>query len=990
MSNERLRLKDRILDRIAKAIKEIQGLSSCAGSQPIVLTNERRPVQKLVENLDHAFLHGLRHVTCGYWVIVPQFTRKDVIKQINMLNNITTDLGRGRAWLYMALNENLIESYLRCFAENVKVVRKYYVEHSIMRDDQRLLLLQTLTAGLDFATFDLDLTVPFLDLTSYLPSKKPPKEDEEDRISHHSIDTMSMSSYTSGILEDCGTPSDISSYTYKDGQSDQGIHSLEYYRQDSGDSSSSSVTRGAGDWVATKDAKMVDEVKSTVDIVDNDTLEKKNRPQRPTSLGHTFRSVRIDTKAKEEDFEVIHINGKRTKKLNKKKKSPSGKISPAVDSLTKFNEMKVVMEEAVVWGDAMTIGQDAVKSTNQFPPLDANQTQLADQIAVIEDSVPQLANPVSSLDLHVLNVKKRLANRAAQSQDQISPTVENCDEKVKPVSQNQESIFVDNLQSQKTVNSDSLDDSIAQTISTANGTVDEATDVVMTANTVAMDIDEADVLQKDNDNLSVTHDISDNHIEGSGETAIVEDGMSVTENSDSKGETPPLEAAMLEKYESLVLVHEADMKIDNNTKLYLMLEIFKNESEEFMKMIHMSTGYMEGDVKPVFILLTDQAIYLLRKGDGDVLYQTESMITYNDIDFLSVNVNYQSVTLVCANRRNQYCLSTGDEQLTRYFLSVLMKVMEEGSRTRELPSILRDATTQLIAMKKFASVECRCELNDVNIHHYGLVHWEDLTVKSSSPNVQKPSTYKQGTLLYKTWDSYLFGGITWKPGYFLLRNGVFYRLLQRHDPIPQLSISLKSTDFGGCRRIRSGERPYSFELILPDKTSLELAAKDDSEASEWLHAICSSVALGMDQCSPNASPCIACCLILTDQKFITCHEDFQTGFFRCLASCKIEDIGGITVDPDNRYYCIVEFEPSEVSSDHEQPWVLYFNSPGEENKFETAMCKAWKNIFQVDLPVYVIDNKTIKQRCREQQSSLQSAWTKSDHVTPGKESTPVW
>lgn len=34
----------------------------------------------------------------------------------------------GRAWLYLALNENSLESYLRLFQENRSLLHKYYVE----------------------------------------------------------------------------------------------------------------------------------------------------------------------------------------------------------------------------------------------------------------------------------------------------------------------------------------------------------------------------------------------------------------------------------------------------------------------------------------------------------------------------------------------------------------------------------------------------------------------------------------------------------------------------------------------------------------------------------------------------------------------------------------------------------------------------------------------------------------------------------------------
>ena len=46
----------------------------------------------------------------------------------------------GRAWLFMALNESLLESYIRCYQQNQKLVNQYYVNDALVRDQQVLYL----------------------------------------------------------------------------------------------------------------------------------------------------------------------------------------------------------------------------------------------------------------------------------------------------------------------------------------------------------------------------------------------------------------------------------------------------------------------------------------------------------------------------------------------------------------------------------------------------------------------------------------------------------------------------------------------------------------------------------------------------------------------------------------------------------------------------------------------------------------------------------
>jgi len=78
----------------------------------------------------------LKFVQDGYYKCVSEFTPKFLLDQIESLLNIETNLGRGRAWFFYALNDNLTESYMKCFQDNRKLVRKFYTTDSIMSDTQ--------------------------------------------------------------------------------------------------------------------------------------------------------------------------------------------------------------------------------------------------------------------------------------------------------------------------------------------------------------------------------------------------------------------------------------------------------------------------------------------------------------------------------------------------------------------------------------------------------------------------------------------------------------------------------------------------------------------------------------------------------------------------------------------------------------------------------------------------------------------------------------
>ncbi|XP_066297276.1 pleckstrin homology domain-containing family M member 2-like [Branchiostoma lanceolatum] len=416
--------------------------------------------------------------------------------------------------------------------------------------------------------------------------------------------------------------------------------------------------------------------------------------------------------------------------------------------------------------------------------------------------------------------------------------------------------------------------------------------------------------------------------------------------------------------------HDADIKVDNNTLLYLMLEVFKEEGEQFSKMFRMSTGHMEGDLHSVYVLITDFCMYLLRKGSGDQQFECEDAIRHNDLDYISISLNHQYVQIVCTNRRKQFWVDSGDELLTRMFVTHLHAAMSTGFRIEPFPAVLTDATTQKIALRKWAAKEAKCNTSELDLLLYTLVHWWDpqdfarTPSDSGQPSSLHDGVTKDGVLLYKAATGYL-RGTTWKSGFFLLSNGMLYQYGQRSDVVPQMSIQLTGPDCNGCRRINSGEKLHSFEILLTDRASLELAATSDLEVQEWLQALCQAVSQGVPEKGEPPSSVVPCCLALTSLKLFACHEDCQTSFFRSLGSVGLKDISGLSVDEEIDYYCIVELD------DEQDPWVLYFNCTHEQRKFIHVLQEAWSELFQVDLPVAPLEDDIRRRKCREGLVSVQ-------------------
>ncbi|KAJ8371018.1 hypothetical protein SKAU_G00110460 [Synaphobranchus kaupii] len=437
--------------------------------------------------------------------------------------------------------------------------------------------------------------------------------------------------------------------------------------------------------------------------------------------------------------------------------------------------------------------------------------------------------------------------------------------------------------------------------------------------------------------------------------------------------------------------HPAEFRVDNNHLLLLMIHVFRENEEQLFKMVRMSTGHMEGDLQPLYLLLTDCYIYLLRKGAAEKPYTVEEAVSYNELDYISVGLDQQTVTLVCTNRRRQFLLDTADSSLTVWFLAVLRSAMIKGCREPPYPSVLTDATMEKLALTKFVSQESHCEVSEVCIQLYSLAHWEDPMDVSVAPQAGLcgPSdsvSSKEGPLLYRAGTTYL-GKEQWKSCYLVLSNGILYQYPERTDVTPLLSVTMGGEHCGGCRRANSSEHPHSFQVILSDRPPLELSAGNEQDMAEWMQLLCQSVSKGVIPQGVAPTPCIPCCLVLTDRKLLTCHQDCQTSFFRSLGGAELCDITGIRLERD-REYCIIEF--TEERAHFLPPWVLYFSGCEERDRILGALENAWKNIFKVSLPQKSILDPSVQKRCGEALALMRSAWQRSDSLHRGRSQREPW
>ncbi|XP_072175127.1 pleckstrin homology domain-containing family M member 2-like [Diadema setosum] len=1277
MASQRVKLKDQILDGIARSVKEVQAYAFSSDGEVVKIGNEARPLQRLVEHLDHAFLHGLKQITPGYWVFVKRFTHRLLISDIKALDRLATDLGRSRAWLYQSLNEGALESYLRCFLSSDDILRKFYIEHALLRDSERLTLLMTLVSGLDFVTFDLELNVAYFDLVSHVPRSASDPRDLDDTVSIHS--NMSVESASSSVYNDRERSASLGgeSWTWPEGsprepQTQRPILEESSDVRPGTDAGSGDVDKDKTEAVegCVEDTKPDDEavILTSTDLDTPPSVESKDSEEsqevtRPLTLDimtqsnnnssnelkHVARNystpdfdINMEKVAEQDqNLEVIRIR-KKGKKKKKKRAGSKGSGTGAKDlkcpgqhtrdrssspstvsiasscieeteleekdallgvdgrrgslsSATNVSECSAVESEA----DARSVLASSLPESENHPPEsihdevqeDGKLGELANEsreslgekqkeamtdcsivicsildkvcemceaidkdysqeegVEIVQDTkhddvkaavdqrlkIPSLAdsfqdsfnssvevidkssiywqgeftdnsfdadipsstpgkarvlrlnveeqselldddvfakpdtdarnleNRISSsprvseggdlrMDVESSNKGKKLqrtvsssleydttisvplrtvhtapANGLPQNLNSSVPSTES-DSPLSPVTSDHSFMQSDMSVGIPTCSSDSLSSGVGSgpdsttpnsgvlslDLETSNGCVttgrkdkswqqssgvsfshslddDEDGFVIIDVMKDGEKEEDKEMVEEEEEEEEETERIGGDGRDASQDPLRALDINLNQHQNQSDGVTVATDEVDFSEKESEVTAHDAEMKVDNNLKLYLMLEIFKIEDEKFHKLLRLSSGHMEGNLIPAFILLTDLAIYILRRGERNGRFTTESRVMYKELDYVLIGLNYQSILLVCKYRRRQFWLTTASEDLTRFFLHCVKSVMKSSQIPGPLCE-LTDPTAQAIGLKKFVASEEKTEMSDVRVHLYSLVHWEDLVDSSTAADMQLylPPTKVKGMLHYKTRESF-FVGSYWKVAYFKLKNNIFRRYGRRLDDEPELVIELSSHKFGGCRRVHHSDRKFCFELVFTDGTpSLQLACENELQMSHWLQNICEVVAqqhaVSQRRGSP-VNPCQPSCAVITSRSLILCLEDYQTHFFRTLARTSLASIAFVETSPTKHSYVSLNFHNAECDN----PWLLYFNSLKEQDKFVRSLSEAFQEQTTKHLKTNTLQDDKLKKRCGNCQELIMSSWQRSDSLERGRVRGDSW
>lgn len=169
--------KLKLLEELSKTVKELQKQVLDSGGFDISRNDES--ALHLTCVLEAIFLHGHQSSTLmtgifskssssgvlpspDFWEILHPFIHKDVLHQLSHLSHVTTQVGKCRAWLRLALNDGVTESYLHAILSEKKKISQHYSPKAFLTDDEATSILMNHFLGLTELNFDLNYNTPSL------------------------------------------------------------------------------------------------------------------------------------------------------------------------------------------------------------------------------------------------------------------------------------------------------------------------------------------------------------------------------------------------------------------------------------------------------------------------------------------------------------------------------------------------------------------------------------------------------------------------------------------------------------------------------------------------------------------------------------------------------------------------------------------------------------------------------------------------------------
>ncbi|XP_054455302.1 pleckstrin homology domain-containing family M member 1 [Anoplopoma fimbria] len=158
-----------IKEKLAQSLKALQKRYVTSDT---VVTSDDGDANLLCCALEAIFIHGIKNKYIRsesggrsrkggplpqpfFWSLLKTVTHRDVVTELEKISFVSTDVGRCRAWLRLALNHGLLECYLASLFREGSKLRAHYQPSALLLDTEEREVLLSYLQGLASLTFSL-------------------------------------------------------------------------------------------------------------------------------------------------------------------------------------------------------------------------------------------------------------------------------------------------------------------------------------------------------------------------------------------------------------------------------------------------------------------------------------------------------------------------------------------------------------------------------------------------------------------------------------------------------------------------------------------------------------------------------------------------------------------------------------------------------------------------------------------------------------------
>jgi len=172
--------KSNIIAAVNEAVSEVQ--YQYRNNYDSIPSND--VTARLCTSLEAVFVHGLKETFLGrlssrlsghetrvtspkmpepsFWTFALVFSHKQVISQVDSLTQVSSEVGKARAWLRLAFNDGLLVSYLTAMISDQVSLAVHYEKFAFLRDPEKRDLCLSYLKGISVYTFNLSVNVSTL------------------------------------------------------------------------------------------------------------------------------------------------------------------------------------------------------------------------------------------------------------------------------------------------------------------------------------------------------------------------------------------------------------------------------------------------------------------------------------------------------------------------------------------------------------------------------------------------------------------------------------------------------------------------------------------------------------------------------------------------------------------------------------------------------------------------------------------------------------